>query len=169
MDTKPQGARLLSEFVGTFFLVLTVGLNVIGGSKAPVWSIAASLMVAIFSLGDVSGGHFNPAVTLAAKLAGVGPTDWAAYWGAQIAGGIVAGLTYSFMEKGSVFPLAPGAGHTWMSAYFVEAVFTFVLCYVVLGVACVDNKAPCKQSFFAFVIASCVTAGGEPLIFEIIL
>lgn len=53
-------AKLCSEFLGTFFLVLTVGLNVIGKSPAPVWSIAASLMCMIYALGNCSGAHFNP-------------------------------------------------------------------------------------------------------------
>merc|ERR1719456_1719636 len=59
------GTKLCSEFIGTFFLVLTVGLNVLGKSTGPVWSIAASLMCMIYALGNCSGAHFNPAVTLA--------------------------------------------------------------------------------------------------------
>jgi len=162
-----QSSRLLSEFIGTFFLVLTVGLNVIGGSKAPVWSISASLMCVIFCLGSCSGGHFNPAVTMAltvAKRFGNDDSTFQSkdtffYMLSQIVGGIVGALTYSLMEKGVVFPLQPGAGHTWLSAYLAEFVFTFMLCYVVLSVACVED-APCKDSFFGFAIASCVTAGG---------
>merc|ERR1719171_2393641 len=44
------GTRLVSEFIGTFFLVLTVGLNVLGKSPAPVFSIASSLMCMIYAL-----------------------------------------------------------------------------------------------------------------------
>merc|ERR1719265_2986080 len=58
-------SQLISEFLGTFMLVLTVGLNVLGNSPAGAFSIAASLMCMIYALGDVSGAHFNPAVTLA--------------------------------------------------------------------------------------------------------
>merc|ERR1719388_234331 len=64
------GTKLVSEFLGTFFLVLTVGLNVLGKSPAPVWSIAASLMCMIYALGNCSGAHFNPAVTLAILASG---------------------------------------------------------------------------------------------------
>jgi len=162
---RTKGGRFLCEFLGTFFLVLTVGLNVIGGSKAPVWSIAASLMCVIFCMGDISGGHFNPAVTLAITISKRLPEEQTRdntcvlYMVCQILGGIVAGFTYSNMEKGQCFPLAPGAGHTWLSAYLAEMVFTFMLCYVVLSIACCDAK-PCMDSFFAFAIASCVTAGG---------
>merc|ERR1719253_1833622 len=57
--------KCASEFLGTYFLVLTVGLNVLGNSPAGAFSIAAALMCMIYSLGDVSGAHFNPAVTIA--------------------------------------------------------------------------------------------------------
>merc|ERR1719329_704459 len=156
----PLSAKLVSEFLGTFMLVLTVGLNVIGGSKAPVWSIAASLMCMIFALGSVSGAHFNPAVTVAIHLRGGGkipPSSVGKYIGAQLVGGILGAVTYAVMEKGSVFPLQPGAGHTWISAYLAEMVFTFLLCFVVLSVCTVDSWL---TQFFGLAIGSCVTAGG---------
>jgi len=154
------GSRLVSEFLGTYMLVLTVGLNVIGGSKAPVWSIAASLMCMIFALGSCSGAHFNPAVTVAISFSGRGKiasADVGKYIGAQLVGGILASITYAVMEKGAVFPLQPGAGHTWISAYLAEMVFTFLLCFVVLSVATVDKVL---TNFFGLAIGSCVTAGG---------
>jgi len=158
----PLGSRLLSEFLGTYMLVLTVGLNVIGGSKAPVWSIAASLMCMIFALGSCSGAHFNPAVTIAISFSGrgkVAASDVGKYIGAQIAGGILGSITYTIMEKGAVFPLQPGAGHTWISAYLAEMVFTFLLCFVVLSVATVRDENVLSE-FFGLAIGSCVTAGG---------
>merc|ERR1719201_3151069 len=85
-------AKLVSEFIGTFYLVLTAGLNVIGKSTAPVFSIAASLMCMIFALGRVSGAHFNPAVTLAILAAGRGNIkngEAVAYWAVQFLGGVV--------------------------------------------------------------------------------
>merc|ERR1719380_188455 len=57
--------KLSAEFIGTFFLVLTVGLTVLGKSPAPVWSIAAALMSMVFSLASCSSAHFNPAVSFA--------------------------------------------------------------------------------------------------------
>ena len=70
--------------------MLTVGLNVVGGSKAGAFSIAASLMCMIYALGNVSGAHFNPAVTLAITLSGRdkmegGFSSAAMYMAAQIA------------------------------------------------------------------------------------
>merc|ERR1712139_295292 len=95
------GAKLLSEFLGTYMLVLTVGLNVLSGSAAGAFSIAASLMCMIFALGTCSGAHFNPAVTTAIICSGRGkcsPKDGAMYMGVQVLGGIAAGFTYTAME-----------------------------------------------------------------------
>merc|ERR1719453_2108317 len=108
--------RLCSEFLGTFFLVLTVGLNVLGKSTAPVWSIAASLMCMIYALGSCSGAHFNPAVTLAILCSGrgkVGVVDACAYMVVQIVAGIAAGFTYTGMHHGATFALGPGGGFNY--------------------------------------------------------
>jgi aquaporin Z len=154
------GAKMVSEFIGTFYLVLTVGLNVLGKSKSPVFSIAASLMCMIFALGRVSGGHFNPAVTLAV-LARRGnritPDNVIKYWGMQFAGGLVAGLVYVVLENGKTFPLSVGDGFTYVHAGIAEILFTFLLCYVVLALTTVKKAA---TPFFGLAIASCVTAGG---------
>jgi len=154
------GSKLVSEFIGTFYLVLTVGLNVLGGSPAPVFSIAAALMCMIYSLGNCSGAHFNPAVTVAILLSGrdcIKPVEAAAYMFAQVLGGVSAAFTYALMEHGRSFPLGPGKGHNWIGVSIAEIVYTFVLCFVVLNVATV--KTPLSQ-YFGLAIASCVTAGG---------
>jgi aquaporin Z len=65
--------KLIAEAIGTFMLVLTVGLNVLVESKAAAFSIAASLMCMIYAVGDISGGHFNPAVTVALMARGAIP------------------------------------------------------------------------------------------------
>merc|ERR1719409_2481309 len=77
VDTGAKGSstfmqKAVSEFVGTYFLVLTVFLNVTGASPAGGLSIAASLMCMIYALGSVSGANFNPAVTLALLITGKG-------------------------------------------------------------------------------------------------
>jgi len=154
------GTKLVSEFIGTFYLVLTVGLNVLGKSPAPVWSIAASLMCMIYALGNCSGAHFNPAVTLALLASGrdiIPATEALAYMGVQILGGICAAYMYAAMHHGATFALAPGPGFNFGHAAMAEIIFTFVLCYVVLCVASV--KEPSKD-MFGLAIASCVTAGG---------
>lgn len=157
--------RLVSEFVGTYFLVLTVGLNVIGGSKAPVWSIGSSLMCMIYALGNVSGAHFNPAVTISLLLSGrktIEQGDAFAYIAVQLIAGVCGGLTYGkmtahFGEWFKSFPLDPGAGHGWFEAAFAEIAFTFLLAYVVLSVASTKNAL---SEYFGLAIGACVIAGG---------
>lgn len=154
--------KLIAECFGSFFLVLTAGLNVIGGSNAPVFSIAAVLMVLIFALGHVSGGHFNPAVSLAVLLRGGGhitSVEAVCYIAVQFLGGILGGLTYAILEHGRTFPLNKGEGFGWSQVAVAEIVFTFILCYVVLAVACVRQEKKLKH-LFGFAIGSCVTAGG---------
>jgi len=152
-------SKIVSEFLGTYFLVLTVGLNVLGGSKAPVFSIAASLMCMIFALGTCSGAHFNPAVTIAIVAAGrdkCSPKDAGIYIVVQIIAGIAAAFTYTAME-GKSFPLGPGKGYGWAEAAVAEIMFTFLLAFVVLSVATVESPL---SEYFGLAIGSCVTAGG---------
>eukprot|EP00747_Dinoflagellata_sp_TGD_P125975 gnl/TRDRNA2_/TRDRNA2_174230_c4_seq24.p1 gnl/TRDRNA2_/TRDRNA2_174230_c4~~gnl/TRDRNA2_/TRDRNA2_174230_c4_seq24.p1 ORF type:complete len:456 (-),score=106.61 gnl/TRDRNA2_/TRDRNA2_174230_c4_seq24:49-1416(-) len=160
-DYKYQLAtKLCSEFLGTYFLVLTVGLNVIGGSPAGAYSIAAALMCMIYALGSCSGAHFNPAVTVAILLSGrdkCSVPDAAAYIGTQLVGGVLGALTYVLMEGGKSFPLGPGASYGWAAAGVAEVVFTFVLCFVVLAVATTKNSL---TEYFGLAIGSCVTVGG---------
>merc|ERR1719198_805298 len=158
-------SKLISEFLGTFFLVLTVGLNVLGNSPAGAFSIAASLMCMIYALGDVSGANFNPAVTLAI-LASKGVTGnkmdtqkALQYMVVQIFGGITAASIYVLIYDGRSFPLGPQPGYKWGQAAFAEAMFTFVLCFVVLCVAVSQGKTNSKH-MFGLAIGSCVTVGG---------
>lgn len=154
------GSKCISEFIGTFFLVLTVGLNVLANSAAPVWSIAASLMSMIYALGSCSGAHFNPAVTVAICMSGRDKCRWidgAAYIFVQICSGILAGYTYSGMHQGKTFSLVYGPDYGWVSAGLAEVIFTFVLCFVVLSVATTQESI---KETFGFAIGSCVTVGG---------
>merc|ERR1711865_379738 len=152
-------AKLLREFLGTYMLVLTVGLNVLSGSAAGAFSIAASLMCMIFALGSCSGAHFNPAVTTAIVCSGRGkcsPKDGAMYIGVQIVGGICAAFTYSALMNGETFALKPAA-YKWSQVIVAELVFTFVLAFVVLSVATVKSAL---SEYFGFAIGMCVTVGG---------
>jgi len=152
-------AKLVSEFLGTYMLVLTVGLNVLSGSAAGAFSIAASLMCMIFALGSCSGAHFNPAVTVAIICSGRGkcsPKDGVMYMLVQIVGGVCAAFTYSAMMNGETFALKPAA-YKWYQVVIAELVFTFVLAFVVLSVATVKNGL---SEYFGLAIGMCVTVGG---------
>lgn len=148
--------KLTSEFIGTFMLVLTVGLNVLNKSRAGAFSIAASLMCMIFALGSSSGAHFNPAVTMAIASSGKQPwSEAVAYMVTQLLGGICAAFTYAFMMNGETVALGPKLGT--FEALFGEFIFTFLLAFVVLSVAVV--KSPLSE-FFGLAIGACVIAGG---------
>jgi len=155
-------SKLTSEFVGTFILVLTVGLNVLGNSPAGAFSIAASLMCMIYALGDVSGAHLNPAVTLAIFCSNLCPDlsakDVGLYMMTQIIGAVAAAYTYAGIYHGQSFPLGPGKGYGWTQVFVAEAVFTFILCLAVLCAAV--SKKTATTSMFGLVIGSCVTVGG---------
>merc|ERR1719408_964225 len=115
--SSPMGlvSSIVSEFLGTYILVLTVGLNVLAKSPAGAWSIAASLMSMIYALGNVSGAHFNPAVTAAIMMSGRNkcpPSEGGAYIGVQLLGGAAA-YTYAAMRHGETFALAPVAPCGW--------------------------------------------------------
>src|SRR3981081_4679094 len=91
--------KYITEFIGTFFLVLTVGLTVIGGKGdfAPL-AIGATLMVMIFAGGHISGAHYNPAVTLAVWIRGkIGVRDAIVYMIVQFVGSLVASLLVSYI------------------------------------------------------------------------
>jgi len=165
------GTLMACEFIGTYILVLTVGLNVLAASQAAAFSIAASLMCAIFALGDVSGAHFNPAVTfavMAASATSAIPADKkfnsahvSSYIAAQITGGVAAAGTYVLIYVGRSFPLGGDAelsGHKWGQIFVAELVFTFTLCLVVLCVAA--SGINCVKNYFGLAIGSCVTVGG---------
>jgi len=156
-------SKLVSEFIGTFMLVLTVGLNVLGNSPAGAFSIAASLMCMIYALGDISGAHFNPAVTLAILISKMGPPELTGklaglYMAAQAAGGIVAAFVYALIYHGHTFALGPQPGYKWGQVAVAEIIFTFLLCYVVLCTAVAKNTA--SKNMFGLAIGSCVTVGG---------
>jgi aquaporin Z len=153
----PLSSKLLSEFLGTYMLILTVGLNVLGGSQAAAFSIAAALMSMIFALGTCSGAHFNPAVTVAIMCRGKCPVgEGLPYMATQIIAGICAAYTYVALKNGNTFQLNPGT-HRWDQVVIAEFVFTFLLCFVVLSVATVRNSF---SEYFGFAIGMCVTVGG---------
>ena len=150
--------RYLVEFIGTFFLVFTVGNTVIApgaGSLAPL-AIGASLMVMVFAGGHISGGHFNPAVTLAVWIRGKCDTkDVVPYWIAQILAAFVAAyLVGKIKMAGAAQPLALAS---WKPAFVAEFLFTFALCWVVLNVA--TSKGTSGNSFYGLAIGMTVMVG----------
>lgn len=151
--------KLLSEFIGTYMLVLTVGLCVLASSPATALSVAASLSCMVYALGDVSGAHFNPSVTVAVLAIGqMRPEQAASYVLVQLAAGACGALTYAFIYAGSTFPLTRDPH--WIQVGVAETIFTFLLVFVVLCVACSAKNKQAVSQYFGLAIGSCVTAAG---------
>jgi glycerol uptake facilitator-like aquaporin len=106
--------KYLTEFIGTFFLVLTIGLSVLGGTPMAPLAIGAVLMVMVYMGGHVSGGHYNPAVSLAVLLRGkLQARDVVPYMTMQVLGAIAAAavvhvvLGQTFAPSRSASPSLP--------------------------------------------------------------
>jgi aquaporin Z len=142
------------EFIGTFFLVFVIGMSVRGGAALPPVAIGGILMVMIFAGGHVSGGHFNPAVSLAAFLRGAlaGPC-LIPYWVAQVIGALVAGLVVTAIHGKPV--LGP-TSFNLVPSLVVEFLATFALAWTVLNVA--TAKTTANNSFYGLAIGGTVMA-----------
>jgi aquaporin Z len=149
--------KYLVEFIGTFFLVFTVGNTVIApgaGALAPL-AIGAALMVMVYAGGHVSGGHYNPAVTLAVWIRGRCPTaDVLPYWIAQVLGGVIAAWLVHFIKLPNVPVMLPIG---WKAALLVEFLFTFALAWVVLNTA--TAKGTANNSFYGLAIGMTLMTG----------
>jgi len=156
--------KLVVEFLGTFFLVFTVGQTVIGPDTAKELAplaIGASLMVMVYAGGHFSGGHYNPAVTLGVTLRGkCTPTEAIPYIVAQVLAAIAAAGCVLFI-KGTASPGAPAAteGTTYniLAMALAEFLFTFALVYVVLNSA--TAKGTAGNSFYGLAIGMTVMVG----------
>ena len=148
------------EFIGTFFLVLTIILTVNGtaGNLAPI-AIGAILMVMIFAGGHISGAHFNPAVTLGVWIRGkITTTDVPGYIIAQL----LAGVAATFIGK-YLLTFIPGAAEIvtgeafdFMGGALAEFLGTFALVWVILHTA--TAKGTEGNSFYGLAIGFTVTA-----------
>jgi len=150
-------AKYLTEFIGTFFLVATIGFTVIapGADHMAPLAIGAALMVMIYAGGHVSGGHYNPAVTLAVYLRGRCPAaDIIPYWIAQITGAALAAIIVLFMKGNPVVtPMVLDVPR----ALVAEFLYTFALCYVVLNIA--TAKGTSGNSAYGLAIGFTVLTG----------
>ncbi len=174
-------SRLAAEFLGTFVLVfggagsaifaasvlagdtINMGIGFVGVSLA----FGLTVLTMAYAVGHISGGHFNPAVTLGAVLAGrVEPGAVIPYWIAQLIGGVAAGGVlfliasgkegFSAVESGFATngygALSPD-GYSLVAVLIAETVLTAIFLYVILGAT--DRRAP--QGFAPIAIGLALT------------
>jgi aquaporin Z len=150
--------KFIYELIGTFFLMLTVGMCVINTSHPEFWApvaIGSVLAVMVYAGGHVSGGHYNPAVSLAVFLRKkITLETMFFYWIAQLVGATLAAFaTIHLKGEPATVPLQPVVYH----ALLAEFLFTFALCFVVLNVATV--RATEGNSYFGWAIGFTVLVG----------
>ena len=147
----------LVEFIGTFFLVLVIGLTSINpgaGVIAPL-AIGAVLMVMIYAGGHLSGAHYNPAVTIAAWIRGKCPSkDILPYIASQILAGIIAATVVVFLKQPTSVSEASIAT---FPALATEFLFTFALVYVVLNTT--TSKRTEGNSYYGLAIGFTIMVG----------
>jgi aquaporin Z len=157
-ECKGKMARkLVIEAIGTFFLVLTIGMVVIepgAGAMAPL-AIGAVLMVMVYAGGHVSGAHYNPAVSLAVMLRGKATaSEMIAYWIVQVAAAVGAALLVSSLKQNApIVAMVPPTGPSLLA----EFVFTFALAHVVLNVA--TTRGTEGNSYYGLAIGFTVLTG----------
>jgi aquaporin Z len=149
--------KYTAEFIGTFFLVLTVGCTGIGagaGVIAPL-AIGGVLMAMVYAGGHISGAHYNPAVTLGMWIRGrLDAADVVPYLVAQLAAAAAAVWTTHFLRAGAVVtPMSLNIG----PALVAEFVFTFALVYVILNAATAEGTS--GNSFYGLAIGITVLTG----------
>jgi aquaporin Z len=135
--------KYLAETIGTYILVGigSMGILAVGATQGPLvvavaFAFGLALLAAIYAVGDISGGHFNPAVTLAAFLdKRVDMTDLVGYWIGQLVGALLASLTVlAVAEQAGVQGTYTrlGAGVEAWEGFLVEAVLTAIFVLVIL-------------------------------------
>lgn len=158
MAETSTSSKLIAEFIGTFFLALTICTAAVHGSAgdyAP-FAIAATLMVMIYAVGHISGAHFNPAVTVAVWLRGAcEKSDVVPYISVQALAGVLAAIVSQeiLLAETSVTAIDMDA----TNALAAEFLYTFALVYVILNVATSD--ATQGNGYYGAAISFVVLAG----------
>lgn len=158
MAETSTSSKLIAEFIGTFFLALTICTAAVHGSAgdyAP-FAIAATLMVMIYAVGHISGAHFNPAVTVAVWLRGAcEKSDVVPYISVQALAGVLAAIVSQeiLLAETSVTAIDMDATNSLAA----EFLYTFALVYVILNVATSD--ATQGNGYYGAAISFVVLAG----------
>ena len=156
--THTMQQKLTTEFIGTFFLSLTICTAAVYGSAgdyAP-FGIAATLMVMIYAGGHISGAHYNPAVTVSIYLRGACEKDEVLPY---IASQVIAAVSAAIIVESLLFTdaLSPEMADLGTDAVVAELLFTFALAYVILNVATTESTS--GNGYYGAAIALVVLAG----------
>ncbi len=151
--------KYMTEFIGTFVLVFTVGCAVLSDPTLAPLAYGAMLMVLVYAGWHISGAHYNPAISLGVYLRGkLEARDLLSYWVAQLGGALIAAWLASYVVNApKVSTLLLRSGHAKFGALLAEFLFTFVLVYVVLNV--VTSKDQPNNQFFGLAIGFAMAAG----------
>lgn len=162
MATKPDNAgafrKYTVEFIGTFFLLITITMTVGGGlgQFAPI-AIGGILTVMVYAGGHISGAHYNPAVSLAVYLRGrLHGGDLLPYMVAQFIGGTLAVMLGGFLLESLGIPEASPKELDIFPSLIAEVIGTIALVYVILNVATASRTA--GNSFYGIAIGFTVMA-----------
>lgn len=157
-----MSSKLLAEFFGTFWLVLGgCGSAVLAAGVADVgigwlgvsFAFGLTVLTMAYTVGPISGGHFNPAVSLGLMVGGRFPAkDLLPYWVAQVIGAIAAAVVLYLIVSGAPdfagvggfasngYGEASPQGYSLMSALIIEIVMTAFFILIILGAT--SEKAP---------------------------
>ena len=149
--------RYVTELVGTYFLVLTIGMVVVAATPLAPIAVGLMLTALVYMGGPVSGAHYNPAVTLGFLLTGTTPRrDALPYIAAQLLGAWLAASSVQLLT-GQTFALAPGDGYTVLQALLAEVLLTLALVLVIFNVAI--SKLSEGNQYYGVAIGLVVTGG----------
>jgi len=154
--THNMQQKLTTEFIGTFFLSLTICTVAVYGPAveyAP-FGIAATLMVMIYAGGHISGAHYNPAVTVSIYLRGACDKEEVLPY---IVSQVIAAVSAAIVVENFLFPESVAAFELGTDAVVAELLFTFVLAYVILNVATTESTS--GNGYYGAAIALVVLAG----------
>ncbi len=150
--------KCLVEFIGTFFLVLTIGCSSFPNAQGsfPPLAIGFILMVMVYAGGHISGGHYNPAVSFAAAIRGaLSWKDLFPYIIAQAIGALLAGLLAMYIVV--IPPYSNETSFSILPMVICEFLFTFALCYTVLQTATSEDTK--GNSYYGLAIGATVLTG----------
>jgi aquaporin Z len=143
--------KYIIEFIGTFLLVLTVGL-----SANPI-AIGVVLAALVYMGGYISGAHYNPAVTLGIWIQKkIKSPEAGIYMFVQLIAAVAAAAVYQVIHGGKM-TVSPGSKYSFGAALVAEIIFTFALVSVVLHTAV--SKRTAGNHYYGIAIGFILIAG----------